>query len=56
MYCIRNRENQHGLDSLLCYQVDCFSNIVTMFYQLTLYDPGGALKAPPPSDFLLSRI
>ena len=23
---------------------------------LTLYDPGGALKAPPPSDVLLSRI
>ena len=23
---------------------------------LTLYDPGGGFKSPPPSDFLLSRI
>ena len=28
----------------------------SIFNCLTLYDPGGALKAPAPSDFLPSRI
>ena len=50
-------------DRILVYTIampvcNCCLSVAHTCFSLTLYDPGGggALKAPPPSDFLLSRI